>query len=189
MFIHLTIFKYLNKKFKNPDLSVKYVSLIHSILSSLGGLLYFSNMINFKTNYIFVSYSLDYIISDLTLYSLYKELYYERNITYFHHSLFLIGIYLYPKNPNLYNRLIITEISTIPLNLRWIAKFNKNFKKKELYSTLFYISFFLFRIVNCTHMFINMENNYKMYLLGIFLILNYYWFYLINLKLKRIYFK
>ena len=145
------------------------------------------DIISIKTQSFFVLYSLDYIICDLVIYSLYKELKYERNITYFHHSLFLTGVLLYTENPYLYSRLIITEFSTIPLNLRWIAKFDKNKKLKEICSIFFYISFFLFRICNCTHLFLNIKKDYKMYLLGIFLVLNYYWFYLINLKLKKIY--
>ena len=188
MLVNLFSFYYLNKKYKNPDRSVKYTSLIHSIFSSIVGLLYLMNFISIKTQSFFVLYSLDYIICDLIIYTFYRELKYERNITYFHHSLFLTGALLYNDNSYLYSRLIITEFSTIPLNLRWIAKFNKNKKLKEIYSLLFYISFFIFRICNCTRLFWNMENNYKMCLLGIFLVLNYYWFFLINLKLKKIYF-
>ena len=188
MLVNIFSFYYLNKKYKNPDRSIKYNSLVHSIFSSIGGLLYLMNFISIKTQSFFVLYSIDYIICDLIIYTLYKELKYERNITYFHHSLFLTGALLSNDNSYLYSRIIITEFSTIPLNLRWMAKFNKNKKLKEIYSLIFYISFFIFRICNCTHLFWNMENNYKMYLLGIFLVLNYYWFYLMNLKLKKIYF-
>jgi len=187
MLVNLFSFYYLNKKYKNPDRSVKYISLLHGTLSSIIGLIYLMDIISIKTQSFFVLYSLDYIICDLVIYSLYKELKYERNITYFHHSLFLTGVLLYTENPYLYSRLIITEFSTIPLNLRWIAKFDKNKKLKEICSIFFYISFFLFRICNCTHLFLNIKKDYKMYLLGIFLVLNYYWFYLINLKLKKIY--
>jgi hypothetical protein len=189
LFLHLISFYNLNKKFKNLDRSVKYISLIHCFISGMGGLLYLLNYISKDTQYSVVKYSMGYIFYDLTIYTLFKELKYERNITFFHHTLFLIGIYLYYKNPYLYSRLIITEFSTIPLNLRWIAKFNKNKKLKEIYSILFYISFFILRIVNCTYMFFSMKFDFILCLMGIFLILNYYWFYLMNLKLKKIYFE
>jgi hypothetical protein len=188
LFLHLIGFFNLNKKLKNPDRCVKYISLFHSIISSIGGVLYLLNYISKETHYISVMFSLGYVIYDLLIYSIFKELKYERNITYFHHSLFLFGIFLYPSNPYIYSRLIISELSTIPLNLRWIAKFNNQQKKKYIYSILFYVSFFLFRIINCTHLFFLIEKDIILYLMVIFLILNYYWFYLMNLKLIKIYF-
>ena len=185
VFINFIVFHSLNTK-NDINYPVKKNSLIHAFIASLGGGLYLTNFISFHTQELVVYYSLGYIIYDVIIYTLYKEIKVERSITYFHHSLFLTGVLLYTENPYLYSRLIITEFSTIPLNLRWIAKFDKNKKLKEICSIFFYISFFLFRICNCTHLFLNIKKDYKMYLLGIFLVLNYYWFYLINLKLKKI---
>ena len=136
-------------------------------------------------NLLVVYYSLGYIIYDVLIYTLYKEIKDERNITYFHHSLFLIGILYYYQEPKIYSTLILSEISTVPLNLRWLKKQEGNVKWTKIYSYLFYISFFVFRVVNCSRILYIITDLKKKYLITTFSGLNYYWFYLMTKKLIK----
>ena len=184
VFINFIVFDRLNTK-KDINYPVKKNSLIHAFIASLGGSLYLTNLISFDTQELVVYYSLGYIIYDVLIYTLYKEIKDERNITYFHHSLFLIGILYYYQEPKIYSTLILSEISTVPLNLRWLKKQEGNVKWTKIYSYLFYISFFVFRVVNCTNILYQLINLKKKCLISIFSGLNYYWFYLMTKKLIK----
>lgn len=169
-------------------LAIRKNSLIHCCVSSLYGVLYLSNLISKESQGYILNYSLGYIISDVYIYTFKNELYDEKYITYLHHGLFLIGVLNYDKYPNLYSNLILTELSTIPLNLQYIYRKNKNLKIK--FSLLFYILFLVFRIGNCNYILYNMlltneYNNYINFSMIIFSILNGYWFHLMTKKLMR----
>lgn len=182
------VYNYFENKKKNVDYGVKINSLVHSIISTLGGILFKYNLISFHTEEYFVYYSLGYIILDLKLYTFKKELRNEMYITYFHHLLFYIGIKYYSTEPELYTSLILTEFSTIPLNLMWLSKYHNNYKLAKLYSVVFYITFFIFRIVNCSYMLYDiykMNDIMKTYCMSTFTSLNYYWFFLMTKKLIK----
>lgn len=187
--INNIIYNYFYYKHKDVEYSIKYNSIIHAILSSLGGFLYLYDFISFENQKYIVYYSLGYIIFDLYSYTFKKELKYERMITYFHHLLFYLGIKYYDTYPIIYSRLILTEISTIPLNLMWFSKYKKKIKYAKIFSINFYILFFVFRVVNCSSLLYNMfwysNDHLKFYLLSVFSSLNYYWFYLMTKKLIR----
>ena len=187
--INNIIYNYFYYKHKDVEYSIKYNSIIHAILSSLGGFLYLYDFISFENQKYIVYYSLGYIIFDLYSYTFKKELKYERMITYFHHLLFYLGIKYYEPDPILYSRLILSEISTIPLNLMWISKYKKKIKYAKFFSINFYILFFVFRVVNCSSLLYNMfwysNDHLKFYLLSVFSSLNYYWFYLMTKKLIK----
>ena len=108
--------------FENSVKTIRFVSLIHAILSSAGGILYLNNLISQETQQNIVNYSKGYIILDLLVYTLSRKLRHEIKITYFHHTLFFIGTQLYNSYPEIYSYAILSEISTIPLNLRFIYK-------------------------------------------------------------------
>ena len=184
VFINFIVFYSFNTK-NDINYPVKKNSLVHASISSLGGILYLTNLISFHAQELVVYYSLGYIIYDVIIYTLYKEIKGERNITYFHHSLFLIGILYYYQEPKIYSTLILSEISTIPLNLRWLKKKEGNVKWTKIYSYLFYISFFIFRVVNCSRILYIITDLKKKYLITTFSGLNYYWFYLMTKKLIK----
>lgn len=185
--INNLIYNYFYLNNKNVEYSMKFNSLFHSILSSLGGFLYLYDLISFENQKYIVYYSLGFIIFDLYSYTFKKELRYERMITYFHHLLFYIGIKHYDTEPTIYSRLILSEISTIPLNLMWISKYNNNLEYAKIFSIIFYVLFFVFRVVNCASLLYNMfwysNDNLKFYLLSVFSNLNFYWFYIMTKKL------
>ena len=169
-------------------LAIRKNSLIHCCVSSLFGILYLSNIISKESQGYILNYSLGYIIHDFYIYTFKKELYDEKYITYLHHGLFLMGVLNYNKYPNLYSNLILAEISTIPLNLRYIYKKNKNLKIN--FSLLFYILFLILRIGNCNYILYNMlltdeYSNYIIFSMFIFSSLNGYWFFLMTKKLMR----
>lgn len=185
--INSILFKTINKK-KSIVYSVKCISLIHAIISSLGGILHFNDLISFELHNYIICYSIGYIAFDLELYTKIKELKKEQMITYFHHTLFYGGIMYYPYVPKIYSLLIMSEISTIPLNLMWIYKYEGNMRYFKIYSYIFYVSFFIFRILNCNYIIylIYFLGDYKkMCFITIFTGLNYYWFYLMTKKLIR----
>ena len=185
LIINFLLFNLINKKYTDINYAIKYISLLHCIISSLGGVLYLNDFITFDSHQYIVNYSLGYIIYDCIIYTLYNEIKEEQLITYFHHSLFFIGIYYYPYQPFIYSNLILSELSTIPLNIRWIYSKQNNIVVKNICSYIFYISFFIFRILNCSYILYSLKKNIYYYLISIFTVLNYYWFYLMTKKLIR----
>jgi hypothetical protein len=179
-YIILNILQY--KYFSN----IRINSLIHAIISSLGGILSLSNIISYNTQKQIVNYSIGYIIFDILIHTVNKKLKNEKYITYFHHSLFYLGTFYYDKYPELYSFMILAEISTIPLNLRFIYK--NNSKLKNICSILFYINFFIFRILNNLYIYkyVLIELQLLKILLLTFSSLNLYWFYLMNIKLFKV---
>lgn len=187
IFSTLLNFSLINKFTKNDLLlAIRKNSLIHCCISGLFGILYLLNLISTETQGIIVNYSAGYVINDLYLYTWKKELSSEKYETYLHHALFFLGVLNYDKYPNLYSNLILTEISTIPLNLRYIYKNNKNLK--TYFSLTFYVLFFILRIININHILLNMLltdefSNYIIFSMFIFSSLNGYWFFLMTKKL------
>ena len=183
-YINLKLFTYLNKT--NSVLrSIRINSLIHALLSSLGGILYLNKNISLETQYYIIKYSRAYIIYDIYMFSVKKELFNEKYETYLHHGLFFMATLFYNTYPNLYSNTILTEISTIPLNLQYLYKHNKDLKIK--FSLLFYITFLIFRILHCNYVFYKLEYT-DIKLLGtcsLFSILNMYWFYSMTRKLIK----
>ena len=179
-FVLLNFLKY--KYFSN----IRINSLIHAIISSLGGIFFLLNIISFNTQKKTVNYSIGYIIFDILIHTVNKKLKDEKYITYFHHSLFYLGTYYYDKYPELYSFMILAEISTIPLNLRFIYK--NNSKLKNIFSILFYINFFIFRILNNLYIYkyVLIDIQLLKILLLSFSSLNLYWFYLMNIKLFKV---
>ena len=181
---------FLINNFSKNDLilGIRKNSLIHCCISGLFGILYLLNLISTETQGFIVNYSAGYVINDLYLYTWKKELSSEKYETYLHHGLFFIGVLNYDKYPNLYSNLILTEISTIPLNLRYI--YNKNKNLKIYFSLIFYVLFFILRIVNINYILLNMLladkfSNYIIFSMFIFSTLNGYWFFLMTKKFIR----
>ena len=102
-----------------------------------------------------------------------------------HHICFLIGAFSSHINPTFYAYGIMSEGSTIFLNIRWFAINNYYFNNINLYTQLLWITFFGFRILNMTHLAFVIYNSVHYYytlLVLPFISLNYIWFYYLSLK-------
>tara|TARA_B100000963_G_C22331214_1_gene538743 strand:- start:234 stop:521 length:288 start_codon:yes stop_codon:yes gene_type:complete len=82
--------------------------------------------------------------------------------------------------------MLLAELSGFTLNIRSLAKIYKYEKLDLSMSLVTYILFFIFRILNFTEM-IGVTYNQKLYSFATLLIpltiMQYYWFYLMNIKL------
>ena len=182
------VFKLKNINNCNYEYSCRVASLVHSVISFIGSILYLNSYINLNYFNEIVKYNSIYILTDIFLYitKIISNKYIVEMMI--HHIFFLIAGYLSYLNPTFYAYGIISEGSTIFLNLRWFAIQYKNQQKIKLYNKCFGISFFFFRIINITCLCYNMYNSslYKYTIISIpFLILNYYWFYLLSLKIIK----
>ena len=203
--IYLVLYNYflvfgVKNLFKtNYETTSRIASLSHSIVSTLLSSLFLFNIINYDILVIGVWYNVIYITMDIYLYMYNKISNKDKIEMMFHHIVFLIASYYSSLNPYFYSRGILTESSTIFLNLSWLIKNieiikNKNLKLLSLYLNknikilylLIWITFAIFRIINMDMLLYEMY--YSKYsgfsTLPIpFIILNKYWFYLINKKI------
>ena len=129
-----------------------------------------------------ISYS--YLILDIIL--LYSSDTFSkiRNIYIIHHLLFLLSWNLYSYGPQIYSKLLLSEVSVIPLNLKYFSK-RYNYGYEILLSFTTYILFFIFRVLNFMYHTKILYVDGWFFLCPIFLpiaSLQYYWFYLMTLK-------
>ena len=169
------------------ETTIRISSLIHSICSFVFSSAYLLNLITFKILKYCIYFNIIFLITDAHIYITNKISNKDRSIMLFHHVLFMGAALLSFTYPEYYCRCILSETSTIFLNLRWFSyhnKFNLN-KYINIYSILLWISFIIFRVINITHLCCEFiyNKNYNLLLIGVpFLILNYYWTYLLTLK-------
>ena len=134
-------------------------------------------------------YSLGFLVAD----SLYFYVYYK--ITHWriylvHHTIFILSwiliSYLDREIYGYFIRMLLAELSGFTLNIRSLSKIYKYEKLDLSLSLVTYILFFIFRILNFTEM-IGVTYNQKLYSFATLLIpltiMQYYWFYLMNIKL------
>lgn len=169
------------------EVTSRISSLSHSIISSIMAILYIVNIIDYSILSYCVIYNILYLLTDIYLYLSNKICGHNKIEHIVHHIIFIITACISNINPYFYCRGIITEFSTIFLNLSWFAykkKFNIN--NIVLYTKLLWISFLVFRIINLNVVFYEIYySDYYMYSIFPvpFIILNTYWFYLITKKI------
>ena len=190
---HLVKYKY---KLNYSDSIIQTcVNTIHASLTSISTLLYLSNILPewiyiemLVISYVYLSYDcFQLIISNMNVNM--------RNQLLFHHAIVLINmlpIFIEPLRI-LHNYwhisalLYLSEITTIPLNIAWaMNELNKKdtliFKCASVATIILYIPCRLFTSVYVFYMlYKDSYFNWFMFFTGIFIVLNYYWFYkLIN---------
>ena len=171
------------------EFTCRVASVFHSFVSTIGSILYISNLLPYQLFQPIIYYNLVFIVTDIYLY-LSKKI---SNIgiveMMIHHICFLIAIYLSDINPYFYALGIMSEGSTIFLNTRWFAINGYYFKNINIHTIIFWVNFLIFRIFNITYLtyivYNSKDYNYIVIVLP-FLILNYGWFYLLTLKLLKI---
>lgn len=180
------VFKLKNIIKCDYEYSCRVASLFHAIISFFGSILFLYNFIDLnKFNQIAI-YNSIYILTDLYLY--YSNKISNKDIVEMtiHHLFFLMASYYSSLNPIFYCYGIMSEGSTIFLNLRWFSIKENNQYKIKIYTNLFAIFFFVFRIINITNLTYNLYHSDIYYLTTIcipFLILNYIWFYNLSIKI------
>lgn len=175
----------------NNDLELySYIlSFIHSICitTSISYFLYTDNYENLK---ILKNFSYIYLISDSILLVNFDFFSNIRNIYLFHHLFFLLTWDLYSHDPNLFCKILLSEISVITLNLKYFNKRLNGQYDKFLGITTYFL-FFIFRIINITyHLNILYKREWYFIMPVAFPItlLQYYWFYLMTVKAYKIYY-
>jgi hypothetical protein len=119
------IFRGINRLVKiNDDKIYKtniILSLIHCSFCSVVSLLHIFfdyDLIDYIANY-----SLGYLTLDLFLINYYDELKQGRLLFNIHHLIFIYGWILYDFDKSLTSRVLVSEFSTIFLNLRYLSKY------------------------------------------------------------------
>lgn len=179
MFLILLNFLFVFAIKLDYEYTCRIASFFHAVISSLYGFLYINEMISYNVLLYSIKYSIVYLLTDLYLY-------YSRKISSkdivemtIHHTVFLLIALLSYTEPLYYSYGIISETSTIFLNLRWFAIKNFIVKDIKLYSFLLWITFLIFRIINLTYLAYKMIYSIHIYytiLILPFLFLNAIWF-------------
>jgi hypothetical protein len=178
----------LNLFFSDYEFTSRVASFSNAVISMLGGSLYIMNMIDINIFQYFIIYNAVYTSTDIVLYVTNKVSNNDILEMMIHHVFFLIGGYcsynLYIE-PIYYAYGMMSETSTVFLNTRWFGH-HKYIPDSTIYTTLFWISFLIFRIINMIYIsysILNSSYNYYFVLVFPFVILNSIWFYKLTIKL------
>ena len=132
---------------------------------------------------------MSHLLVDMVYFHLYKNVNQQKNIYTFHHSVFIMAWVLAEYySVEIYLRFLLAEITVLPMNLKFYYK-NKDANKEIFYGTMTYVLFLIFRVINFTIQFrevIGLEYYGVVPLLLPLTMLQYYWFYLMTLKVKKI---
>ena len=167
-----------------------FSSTIHSFIMSTYSILYLTDYMDDTILKSLFPYSILYFISDLWLICLTD--YFNKNKYNFiiHHLITFLGYFLYYNKTydnkissiNTLSQLLVSEFCIVPLNICWfLIKLNK--KETILFVYLKYFtgaSYFLFRIVNLTHLlyYFYVKKILLLIVMQIFIVgFNYMWFY------------
>jgi hypothetical protein len=162
-------------------------SITHSSIISLGTIYYFYTG---KTDYYpwIKLYSIGYLIADGLYFYLYRKL--SHQLVYLtHHILFVISWIVCDKYDfYLFNLLLLSEITTPFINLKFICK-NLNYRKLEVgLSLTTYPLFLIFRVLNFSYV-VYITYQRQVYIIWPLLLpltgMQYYWFYLMSCKLYK----
>lgn len=145
-------------------------------------------------NYEFLNYikyyNLAYLINDIYRMFTIEECKKDNKIFAFHHIIFIIGWLFYADQFKfLYSKLLLAELNLITYNLRFIF-INNNLKYHNILGILTYILFFKFRVYNFTYIYYLNYNDINLMLKVVFvslIMLQYYWFTLITIKIYEIF--
>jgi len=172
------------------EVTCRISSLSHATVSTIVPLLYFCNIVGDNIVGYCALYNIVYTLSDIYLFQTNKISSDGKAENIIHHICFIISSCISYKDPYFYCRGILTEASTIFLNLSWFSYKNKFTPQYlVLYTKLLWVSFLVFRIININILVYEIYNSrFKIYsLLGFpFIILNTYWFYLLTNKLIKL---
>lgn len=178
----------LNKLFGlSFDISCRISSLSHAFVSTIMSLLFIVDYINYDVLKYCAIYNIIHCLSDINLYIKNRISRHDMKEYMVHHSIFIYCSLLSYINPYIYSRGILTEASTILLNIYWFLK-KKNSRFKNHSIILFWLSFLIFRILNINQLVYYMINTgYTKYsVLALpFIILNKYWFYKLTIKIYK----
>lgn len=158
-------------------------SIVHSLCISIS-MSFFIYTDNYEYFPLIQNISYSYLILDILLIYFVDVFSKIRNIYIIHHLLFLLSWNLYSYGPQIYCKLLLSEVSVIPLNLKYFSK-RFNYGYEILLSFTTYFLFFIFRVLNFSYHTKILYVNGWYYLYPIFIpiaSLQYYWFYLMTLK-------
>lgn len=179
-----TLKHYLKETYETTS---RIASISHAIITPLLSLMYIYNLIDFSIYQYSVWYNIIYISTDIYLFLTKRISIPNVYVFILHHIIFIIASFVSPIIPVYYARGILSEISTIFLNLLWFSKHNKiHFTNEKLYNFLLWINFLIFRIINLNRILYELYNsNYYQFsiLLIPFIVLNNMWFYLLTKKI------
>ena len=171
---------------KNGKEIVCYTSSIHASILAFCSILKLGNILNVYFYDLILDYSVVYNLFDIVY-----LLYYNskiKNQMIFHHTVVISTILYkswYPLLPNYYYYValnFLSEITTVPLNVTWLLHLKKK-KKVPMYtiaSITTIVLYIPFRVLLNTYLFyhqIYYIDSFITYIQGMFMCLNYYWFY------------
>lgn len=176
---------------QNPIVSNLICGLLHNLIIVAGVIHYLQTGSDVFWEIIRMI-SMGYLISDSLYFYISKRIKHS-NIYLFHHTIFLIGwIYSYNlnfKEKDIFYSVLCAEFSSVTLNIRNLAKFYNYPKLDLLFSLLTYMLFWHFRVFNFTTLYpilIRMRQYFFITLLTPLTILQYFWFYLMSLKINKL---
>ena len=189
LFDYLLVFGTKKKFSISYEESCRIGSITHAFICTTMSALFLIGSIDYSLYKYSAIYNIIHCVNDLYLFST-KRISNNEIIEYFiHHILFIYCALASYINPYIFAKGILTEGSTVLLNIYWFSKNNK-YKHTNKILGLFWLSFLIFRIINLNLITYEIYNSeYSSYIIIIipFLILNKIWFYKISSKIYREY--
>jgi len=170
------------------EFTCRVSSICHAIVCLIGSVLFLNNFISYGIFQYIINYNIVYISTDIYLYLTNKISNKDIKEMMIHHSCFLIASFVSYLDPYCYALGIMSEGSTIFLNIRWFAINKYYFTNIDLHTKLFWICFLIFRIINITYLTYILYYHIYYYLVLLvipFLGLNYTWFYYLTMKVLK----
>ena len=175
------------------ELSSRISSLFHASICLIASLLFINNYLIDNLRFEVIKYNVVYLTTDIYLYLTKRVSNKDLYEMLIHHIFFMLGcysVYLNPENYTLiYSLGLMTEGSTIFLNIRWFSIKKYYFRNIEINTILLWSSFLIFRIINMMYVLYLIIINIYNYILFValpFFILNSVWFYHLTLISKKL---
>lgn len=186
--LNLDLSNSLNAVNNNLELANIIQGINHCSIINLFLLHYYTTGSLYYWNFIRI-YSLGFLIADSLYFYVYYKIKYWK-IYLGHHLIFIISwILISYQTPDIYPyfiRMLLSELSGLTLNIRNLSKIYQMNNLDLTLSLLTYILFFIFRIVNFTHM-IGVCYKIEIYAFVVLLLplttMQYYWFHLMTKKI------
>lgn len=162
------------------------LSLLHCSLGSCVAILYL--FIGYDLMDFMRYYSVGYLLLDTLCINTFKELEQGKNLYNFHHLVFLLGWFTIDENRYMSCRILICELSTILLDLRYLSKYYWPSYHNSLGLSMMSV-FFIVRILNNIDIHY-MNNDFILkyyYLFYSYFGLQIYWFTLMGFKVYKLF--
>lgn len=169
------------------EINIRILSVIHAFVSFFIAAMFLLEYVNINILYNCVFFNQVFLVLDSHLFITNKISNKDIKVMLTHHIIFFLASLFSYYHPIYYSRALLSEISSVFLNLLWFSRNNlfSMWKYKNTLSLCLWVFFMIFRIFNLTQLlFVIIDDKEYIFinLLLPFIFINYYWAYLLTKK-------